>query len=629
MLEALRKSTGSVVIKILFVLLILSFGIWGVGDIVGSQIRNAPAITVGDVTVSIPAVQDHFTRQMARLRQIFGPEFTAESAKEMGMVQSVIADLSAAAARDMVAQDLGITASDSYLKSITTSHPAFIDSEGAFDRERFRKVLASYNMSETTWFDTLRRDVIHSRLETALTSGISVPHTLSSALYRSEQEQRTATVLHIPLAMQKVKASPTEDDLATLYESQKNAFLVPETRDIEALLIRLDSLKDAVSLNEEELRAAYETRQDMYHTPEHRRVSHVLVDDEGSAHEVFQYMQAGQSLEKAAAQANVGDPIDMGEVTRDGLPQDIAQAVWSHTGTAPLGPLHSSVGWHVFSVGPIVPGSVQPFDAVRDDVAVYVMHTKATERLNEILPRIEDALAAGESYPDVAKQFSIDIFSASALPKDMQALAENNISLPADFAADLLLQAYTLEKPGDETRAIPVDAGALVVKLDRISPEKVRPLAEVRDRVTAMWTEEQRRTSALRSAKDIVDRLPKESIEILAKGIEGARVEVFPTVERSGTVEKSDRTVSQQILDALFSLKSVGSTTVTSDAENIQVVRLDSVIQPDPAQDPNGLASVSQRMENVLADDLLRETTDALLRRYNVDVNYATIESAL
>ena len=180
----------------------------GVGDIVGSQIRNAPAITVGDVTVGAPAVQEGFARQMAQIRQFFGPEFSVEEAKKRGFVQPVIDGLSAAAARDMLAKDLGITASDNYLKVVTTSYPAFANSEGAFDRERFQRILASNNISEDVWFDRLRRDVVRSRLEEAFISGISVPRTLSSALYRSEKQQRTAKIVSIPLKAQKVAATP-------------------------------------------------------------------------------------------------------------------------------------------------------------------------------------------------------------------------------------------------------------------------------------------------------------------------------------------------------------------------------------------------------------------------------------
>ena len=33
MLQALRSTVGSWIVKILFVLLILSFGVWGIGDI--------------------------------------------------------------------------------------------------------------------------------------------------------------------------------------------------------------------------------------------------------------------------------------------------------------------------------------------------------------------------------------------------------------------------------------------------------------------------------------------------------------------------------------------------------------------------------------------------------------------
>ena len=169
-----------------------------------------------------------------------------------------------------------------------------------------------------------------------------------------------------------------------------------------------------------------------------------------------------------------------------------------------------------------------------------------------------------------------------------------------------------------------------MVKLTRISPEKARPLAEVRDQVIAMWVEQQKHESALEAANALIARLPKENIETLAKDIPGAQVEIFPAVDRSGAVAESNRELSQHALDGLFSLEDIGSATVISDAESVKIIRLNSVTQPDPSQDPKALASVSQRTTDALADDLLREVTDALLlRRYDVDINRALIESVL
>ena len=190
------------------------------------------------------------------------------------------------------------------------------------------------------------------------------------------------------------------------------------------------------------MHTAYETRQDVYHVPEHRRISQVLIEDEGTAREIFQHMTAGQSLKEATVQAEIGSPIDMGDVTRDALPGDIAQKVWSHTEAGPLEPLRSPMGWHVFSLGPIIPGAVQPFDAVRDNVTDYVKHTKATKRLNELLPRIEDALAAGESYSDVAQQFSIDVFRPRLCLR-VQALSKKKIFLYPLTSPQIFLNKHT------------------------------------------------------------------------------------------------------------------------------------------------------------------------------------------
>ncbi|HSK39177.1 MAG TPA: SurA N-terminal domain-containing protein, partial [Arenibaculum sp.] len=51
MLQALRSKVGSWVVKILFVLLIASFGVWGVGDVFRGQVSTTVA-EVGDAEIS-------------------------------------------------------------------------------------------------------------------------------------------------------------------------------------------------------------------------------------------------------------------------------------------------------------------------------------------------------------------------------------------------------------------------------------------------------------------------------------------------------------------------------------------------------------------------------------------------
>jgi peptidyl-prolyl cis-trans isomerase D len=51
MLEAIRAHTGSFVVKLLFILLIISFGAWGIGDIIRTGVGKTSVASVGKVEI--------------------------------------------------------------------------------------------------------------------------------------------------------------------------------------------------------------------------------------------------------------------------------------------------------------------------------------------------------------------------------------------------------------------------------------------------------------------------------------------------------------------------------------------------------------------------------------------------
>src|SRR5208282_863666 len=84
MLDTFRKHSQHWIIKILFVLLILSFGIWGIGDVVRLRAASQPAITVGHAEISPRQVSEEFRRQAEQLVNMSKGKITLEQIRQMG-----------------------------------------------------------------------------------------------------------------------------------------------------------------------------------------------------------------------------------------------------------------------------------------------------------------------------------------------------------------------------------------------------------------------------------------------------------------------------------------------------------------------------------------------------------------
>ena len=107
MLQALRSTVGSWIVKILFVLLILSFGVWGIGDIFRGR-TDTTAAEVGDVKISTVELDNAFRQEVNRLRQMLGGQIDAEQAKALGLVNQTLDQLIQWTLLSLAADDAGL-----------------------------------------------------------------------------------------------------------------------------------------------------------------------------------------------------------------------------------------------------------------------------------------------------------------------------------------------------------------------------------------------------------------------------------------------------------------------------------------------------------------------------------------
>ena len=102
MLDSLRKASQTLVAKLLLMLLVVSFGVWGVASSLKSSHTDA-VITVGDQTVTAKEFQLAYQRQISDISRQFGMRVSAEQARAFGIDQQIFAQLAAGAALDQLA----------------------------------------------------------------------------------------------------------------------------------------------------------------------------------------------------------------------------------------------------------------------------------------------------------------------------------------------------------------------------------------------------------------------------------------------------------------------------------------------------------------------------------------------
>ena len=107
MLTWLRGKSGSLMVKLLLGLLVVSFAVWGISGQILTGVGNH-VLAVGDTRVQVNEYRLAYDRQLQLLSQQFGTRISREQARAFGLEQQVLAQLVAGAVLDEQAREMDL-----------------------------------------------------------------------------------------------------------------------------------------------------------------------------------------------------------------------------------------------------------------------------------------------------------------------------------------------------------------------------------------------------------------------------------------------------------------------------------------------------------------------------------------
>jgi peptidyl-prolyl cis-trans isomerase D len=630
MLQAIRSKATSFVIKLLFGLLIVSFGVWGVGDMFRNGGTDTSVATVGGRKISAEQLNQAVRADMERIRGMFGGAVGLDQAKQFGIVDTALQRL---VGNDLVTLEvdrLHLAVGDEAVRNAILGNPAFRNEAGSFDRDVYSRVLAANHLSGPQFETMLRGDIARSHLAEALTDGVTPPPTLVDALYRARAEKRLADMVVLPASAAGEVRAPTEEELTAYHDAHSDRFRTPELRSFTVALLRLDDVAAGIKVPDDKLRAEYDARADEFHTPEQRHLEQILVPDEAKAKEVAAALAAGKNFAAAGKEFANADPstLDLGwvrkdELQKDGLASGLADAAFSLKEGETSQPLQSAFGWHVFRVAGIKPEETQPFDAVKDKLTQEVARDMAGDQIAKTANQVEDAIAGGASLTDLAQKFSMKTAALADVDMNGHDAQGQAVELPKP-GPTILRTAFGTDRGQMSQLTEMGDDGYYLVQVEKVVPTTIKPLAEVREQAVQLWQAEQRSAALAKLAGEIADAVNggKSLKEVAAQ--RKLEVTATPALLRTG----GDSKVPPALVARIFEAKPGAAVTAPTD-DSYAVAQLQAVQPADPAADKDAVAQLSQQLGTAMKSDMMQEFDKALRQHFPVEVNQANLDRAL
>lgn len=628
MLNALRRSAGSWLAKLLFILLVISFAAWGIGDYLGPSTDTTVA-RVGDSEISEREFTNEFNRQLEQLRQRFGGRLDRETAIGLGLADQVLSRLVSRQLVALEAEELGIRIGDDLVRRVILEEEAFHDATGRFDRQRFEQVLFTNGLTEDGYVERLRNELSRGEVIDAVVAGAVAPDRLAESIYRHRQEERVAEILYLPLTNVETVPEPDDQALATFYEENSDRFERPEFRRVTAIILSPREIAKDIPVPQERIREAYEARIAQFEVPEQRRVTQLLfaTDAEEKARAAAERLSTGAAFEDVAEEAVAAgaEMTDIGQVTRGELfPAVVEEAAFGLEGPGTTDPVKSPLGWHILRVEEVLPGSTKPLDEVAPQIRQEIALELAVEDLYELGNQVQDALAAGSSLEEAAESLNLPLLQIEAVSR--QGLAPDGSRVSGIPEGGFLNEAFFLSEGDESLLEETPDGGYYVLRVDEVMPPAVPPLEEIRDEVAMAWRGEKLAELAEQAARGV------------ASDIEGGAT--FETVAAETGLEH--RTSSPFTRDTnrpgdwlpiglvgpLFSA-TPEEVVVQRGGEGFYIARVTEVRDADPSSAREAVDEIRAQLQDAIRADLETQYIQALQNRHGVEVRQEALRRLL
>ena len=492
MLSMLRNATKGWTAKILLLLLVASFAVWGVS---GSMLQGSgnSVINVGGTSVTPLEYRLAYDRQLNQLQQQLGSRLTREQADAFGLSSNVLTQLVSGAILDESGREMGLGMSDKKLATVIGDDPAFKDATGRFSRSQLQQVLRSIGMPEAQYVDTRRAVGIRNQIIEGTTGELSLPDAYWNILNKYQAEERKFNFVKIDANDIGEIANPDDATLEAYYEENKTNYVAPEFRKLIIVKLEAEDIADPSAVSEEDISDEYEARKATFSEPEKRTVEQLVFTDKDKAQAASDALASGTSFEKIVEDAGkTMSDISLGTLKKSDIPDpSIAEAAFSLDMNTPSELVQGIFGPVLLRVTEIQPGSTKARAEVEDELRKTIALQKATQDIYETHDRLEDERAAGETLADAAKAVALTARTIEAIDRSSRD-PQGNIIADIPQSQEVIAEAFDTDE-GVETDPVAIGSDGFVwFEVAGVTPERQKPFSEVREDVLSDWRAEER-----------------------------------------------------------------------------------------------------------------------------------------
>jgi peptidyl-prolyl cis-trans isomerase D len=630
MLRGIHKASstwlGKAVLAVIMGFLVISFAIWGIGDIFRGFGRNAVA-TIGGTEISIEQFRQFYTDRLQQLGRQAGRPITPDEARARGFDRQLLGQLIAETTLDEQAKQLRLGLSNAEIAQRITSDPSFRGPNGQFDRARFEQIIRQAGFTESRFVEEQRRAMLRRQIAQSITGNMKVPATAMAAINQYQNEKRS--IEYVPLGAPQAGdiPAPTPEVLSKYFEERKTLFRAPEYRKVTLLPLAPAELAKPDAVTDADAKAYFEQHKESYGKPEKRELRQIVFPKPEDAAAAHDRIIKGASFDDIVKERGLkASDTDVGLVAKsDIIDPAVADAAFALKSSETSAPVKGRFGTVLLQVGKIEPGEEKTYDQMAAQIKREIAESRAKSEIGNLRDKIEDERAAGSTLAETAKKLGLKAVTIDAVDrsgrapdgKPVSGLPQTPDVINAAFASDVGVDTDALQLP---------NGGYLYFDVTGVTPSRERPLDEVRDQVAARWRDDEIARRLQTKADDLVAKLKTGTPLAQLAGESGLKVETATDLQRG----KPGGFIPAKVVETVFRTPKDAPASAEGGKETERFVfRVTNVVDPAfDAASQQGKA-ITSLLQNSYTDDILGEYIARLENDFGISVNQQALNQVV
>jgi peptidyl-prolyl cis-trans isomerase D len=542
MLTTIREKAQGAFAWIILIIICVPFALWGIQNYVDTGKEGAVA-SVGD--------KDFYQRDVNKAYEQYAQNFQGMTVDEQLLKSQALDKLIKDEVLLQYAHAEGLVATDSSTRAFIETLPYF-QTDGKFDDKRYKSLLTSQKMSSAEFVNKIKSALIMEQFQRSIIDSSFATQYAIDNFFKIQNQQRD--VDYVTVAVEKVTAQPSDQDIAAYYSQHQAAYKIPEQVSVEYVELSLGEIAKKIEVTEDKLRAYYEEQKEQYSTPERRKISHILfavnakADDKTALAKALKAQQDLKGKDFAAIAAEVSDDKltakkggDLGLFIVGSMEKSFEEAASALKSGEVSKPVKSSFGYHLIKVTELVPGDVKSFDSVKGEITKAYQKAQAENAFYEAGEKLTQmSYENPDNLLTVSEALGLTVKKSGLFAKDKgDSIATEQKIRDAAFSEEVL--------QGNNSATIELGTDRLVVlRLLEHKPSAVRELNSVKQDVITALANAKASQQAIEKANKIKLRL--QAGETIQKVADDLKL----VVKEATGLTRSKNTLPEQLNDAIF-----------------------------------------------------------------------------